>query len=646
MTNDKVGDNHTTFSKYHLFNIFLPFDIVVKIISYLDQDDCLQCMQVSRSWNATIPQYAHNVWSHLLFSPALKYSVHNTKRQVFMGSHVKFVELRYLQDEHLFYETMQTLAEYNCTEIEHLAIMLCHSTKRNYKRLLSLLKQLISQESNQEVQQQLTIMWRYPCMLPFLHILLEACPQVQKLTFIPEGQSMIDDEEEEAELDPTLSLTPIPLYYTSNLTYLEFYTAIDVQPQLIPLIQRSPHLEFLFLGSPRGKTYSDDSLHLLDLMKISTWCPKLVYLEVNPCGLRTEHRDHWLEQLLSKHKNNTNQPKERGIKSFLVSEDIAFGPDQIGPLIQRHANTLEYVGLGVNNEGDQSWAPLFQDLELPRLQTLHCAGTLYDDISIRRLIRKATHLQYLILSGYYSLQLNLAKLLKSCLQLKSLYLSQSNVSFDEDDVEEGQSVTDDSATNSRDLSNSNSLASSQVTHLFQYLDLHGSQLCDISLNYVFEVNDDFMQAIAQLSMLKSLRLFFSYENKYTNEGLVGFIQKLQGTIIETLDIYSIKELTSPMLDAIADLKFLKRFESGMMSHEIQVVNGPALINTIRRSQSLTYINLDHIFLTDMDIHDQDRIIDDDDCNNPIGMCLTRQLDGYTAMSSDFSNYCNVVITKN
>ncbi|KAI9271624.1 hypothetical protein BDA99DRAFT_500540 [Phascolomyces articulosus] len=81
-----------------------------------------------------------------------------------------------------------------------------------------------------------------------------------------------------------------------------------------------------------------------------------------------------------------------------------------------------------------------------------------------------------------------------------------------------------------------------------------------------------------------------------------------------------------MCDAIANLKFLKRFRSGM-NFEAQVVDGPALIKMVEKSESLTHIRLNHITVTGIEIDNQDRDVDNE---NPLGICLTRQLNGFTS----------------
>ncbi|KAI9244969.1 hypothetical protein BDA99DRAFT_528640 [Phascolomyces articulosus] len=120
MNDTNINDN--TNNDYYLFDIFLPFDILVNIISHLDPHDCLTCMTVCSSWYTTIPHYAHNVWNKIQLSGTVKrqqkmFKDRRVKR--LLGTHVKHVALKNFQ-EPSFYGIMQTLIDFKCTEIEHL----------------------------------------------------------------------------------------------------------------------------------------------------------------------------------------------------------------------------------------------------------------------------------------------------------------------------------------------------------------------------------------------------------------------------------------------------------------------------------------------------------------------------------------------
>ncbi|KAI9274714.1 hypothetical protein BDA99DRAFT_498329 [Phascolomyces articulosus] len=122
-----------------------------------------------------------------------------------------------------------------------------------------------------------------------------------------------------------------------------------------------------------------------------------------------------------------------------------------------------------------------------------------------------------------------------------------------------------------------------------------------------------MQAVTHLSTLKSLDIVLDTDNVYTDDGLFECILKLQGTTIQELSIHGIRHLSPPMCDAIANLKFLKRFRSAWYD-KVQVVDGPALIKMVKKSESLTHIELKHITLTGI--------------KNPLKTYLTRQLNGF------------------
>lgn len=52
-------------AEHNLFGIRLPFEIVVKTISHLDQLDWLRYTELFRSWYSMIPQHAQDLWDKI-----------------------------------------------------------------------------------------------------------------------------------------------------------------------------------------------------------------------------------------------------------------------------------------------------------------------------------------------------------------------------------------------------------------------------------------------------------------------------------------------------------------------------------------------------------------------------------------------------
>ncbi|KAG2225409.1 hypothetical protein INT45_010045 [Circinella minor] len=568
-----------THSEHNLFNRFLPFDIVVKIISYLDQPDCLACTKVCRGWYLTIPQYAQGPWSKLEISPndkSVQDLLTNKRWQQFLGGHVKHIVLQDFDNEQQLFQVIQKLIDLNCTETEHLG-----------------------EEK------------------------------------VGERGSNNDDDSDSNDVHSTvnsspISLTPIPLNHMTHLTQLYFETPLDIEHGLVPILQRSPQLEFLSVGS-----VDDDSntISILDLKQLFIWCPKLIYLEINPKHLKEKYRETCIQKLIndnysSSSRNNKNastveKEKKRGLCYFLVCEKDGFGPKQIGPFLHQHADTLEFLALCDLSSQHQvhSWVPVFQTLRLPKLHTLDCDGTQYTDESIRSLVSRAPRLEKLTLDADHDIHLNLAKLLKAALQLQFLRLGQLYLNYYDD----------------QDDKNNNNLSqqpSSPITQLYQQLDLYGCQLCDIFFRYVISVNDEILDGIAQLSRLESLTIHFTIKNVYTDAGLTGFLQKLGGTRIKTLKLLFIRELTIPMLSALADLQFLEAFETCGKLFLSLTVDGPGLVKILETSTTLNSVHLQYLHLTNIDNH-----MYGEDENRAMSF-LRKQLKGYKVTNWAISNIYN------
>ena len=122
-TNDVVQETGSVNNS--LFNRFLPFDIMVSIISYLDQLDCLTCTEVCRSWHSAIPQYAQGPWDKLKISykkKSVQDLLTNKRWQQFLGGHVKHIVLQDFDNEQQLFQVIQKLIDLNCTETEHLGM--------------------------------------------------------------------------------------------------------------------------------------------------------------------------------------------------------------------------------------------------------------------------------------------------------------------------------------------------------------------------------------------------------------------------------------------------------------------------------------------------------------------------------------------
>ena len=122
MSSNSKSNGPRNLSKQQLgFLSALSSDIVLKIFSYLTQQDCLTCMAVCRDWYATVPQYSQDTWEELQLDWR-DASIDHQRRQQCLGSHVKRVSIKSMSDkEDLSSITlMQRLLDWKCTRIQSL----------------------------------------------------------------------------------------------------------------------------------------------------------------------------------------------------------------------------------------------------------------------------------------------------------------------------------------------------------------------------------------------------------------------------------------------------------------------------------------------------------------------------------------------
>ncbi|KAI9250965.1 hypothetical protein BDA99DRAFT_575298, partial [Phascolomyces articulosus] len=105
-----------------------PYDIILRIFSYLSQHDCLMCMSTCRDWYNRIPQYTENNWKtlritrrdfYVVFNRQIRF-IENKRRDKCLGKHVKNIIFDSFEDSYELYTIMDYLVELFCDEIESL----------------------------------------------------------------------------------------------------------------------------------------------------------------------------------------------------------------------------------------------------------------------------------------------------------------------------------------------------------------------------------------------------------------------------------------------------------------------------------------------------------------------------------------------
>ena len=95
----------------------LPPEIVTDVLLLLNQKDCIECMNVCRSWFKLIPSCAVRLWNKLIISsdswPKTNYALFQC-----LGAHVKSVSIEYPNT----WNILKRLERKECRAIEILSM--------------------------------------------------------------------------------------------------------------------------------------------------------------------------------------------------------------------------------------------------------------------------------------------------------------------------------------------------------------------------------------------------------------------------------------------------------------------------------------------------------------------------------------------
>ena len=105
-------------------------DILLMIFSYLDQRDCLTCMEVCQAWQDIVPQYSQSVWESISFS-SRELSMDTQYLEQFLGDNVRSVVFNGNDGSDKLYHMMQKLIDWNCNKIDLLGKKAVSSKRRD-----------------------------------------------------------------------------------------------------------------------------------------------------------------------------------------------------------------------------------------------------------------------------------------------------------------------------------------------------------------------------------------------------------------------------------------------------------------------------------------------------------------------------------
>ncbi|KAI9270453.1 hypothetical protein BDA99DRAFT_501822 [Phascolomyces articulosus] len=416
---------------------FLPYDIITKIFSYLEQKDCLTCMSVNRQWDNQVPQYTKNNWKTITISTRnvniildnnsgnILYAASGSRLSRCLGKHVKSITFQSIHEEENngegreLFILMQKLVDLGCDNVESLVFKGC--IVNNLKLFVGLLWRMGSSRLTYLIVED------HEPLVPFFHV-LQACPKLQYFKYRPYyvfyemdyPEIAIPLPKEEEILIPAttaLQLQQQPAIPTTfhNLVYLHITSVINEGYNPEKILPKCPNLQF-YIGlngstadihlSSSGTSYRHNFVHLGNLM---SWCPKLIYVVSD--GAYDPYQDHTVglpskvTSIAQIKKNDQQQDDESSKKqSFYHLETSEHQDyDQIVQLLHKVQDSLEYLKLSVTDiDADfrsstvSDWSSVFRSLQLPQLRTLICNDIKYDTKSLMLLLNTcATTIQHL-----------------------------------------------------------------------------------------------------------------------------------------------------------------------------------------------------------------------------------------------------------
>ncbi|KAI8146788.1 hypothetical protein BJV82DRAFT_397480 [Fennellomyces sp. T-0311] len=540
-------EDNTIYLTHLPFNGFidsLPFEITVKVFSFLKQRDCLACMAVCRQWYTMVPLYSRDVWKELYISTNGIYE--DSKRwEQCVGVHVEQVKFDYFDEEEELYDAMQRLIDCGCHQVRVLEFERC--TVSSHDDFLPLLKQLLTVHSTIELA-----FVKHSSYLAYLHM-LNAFPNLSRFVY-----TQADDTQPVIYANiPPVNLPNVEL---SNLSHLVISTEIG----MASILQKSPNLEYLAYGYA-----NQNSTFPIYPDQLFSWCPKLAHLELNSDYVAT-YQDPPLRRL---HTKNTP-----GLRCFIAHNTI---PDQMGPYLQWNSDTLEYIRLVESQGGNGNWSAIFRNMWFPRLRKLICQNVVYRGAAMDTMLTRCNAIEELVITGDDE-TIHLPSALWNLPRLRRLKLVGVTLIYNE--------PTDTGWTSS----------AAELTKQFKQLADNGSRIEEIRLKSVDRLTEQLLLAIPMFRDVKVLEIDLPRGNPgYTDDVLCQFIELLSQTNVKSLTFSGMRDPSVEIIHGFANLPFLEKLE--LQGHRFSIsIDATLLIHLLHNCRNLKSLIIIALRLTGTD----------------------------------------------
>ncbi|KAI8147457.1 hypothetical protein BJV82DRAFT_595520 [Fennellomyces sp. T-0311] len=593
-------------------------DILLMVFSYLDQQDCLTCMEVCQAWQQIVPLYSQSVWETVSFS-SRGLSMDTVYLEQCLGDHVKTVVFDGNEGKDKLYHIMRKLVDWGCNKIEALEFRGYVTVDQD--TFLALLERLAPSLTRLYLTHHGSNI-----TLPDL---FNACPNLSHFTYQSYGS---------VSMANTTLLVPVAQSLQfPKITYLSLDAFEDSQLHLEPILQLCPNLQY-FVG-PKCVTHGGVIRRHITLDQLLSWCPKIICLQTNHgySPLYEITGNSW-EPIAS----DTYKTDAYGLRHYEICCENSDRGELTRQLMQ-HQDTLEFVSLYKHRIDHMDWSPMLRSLQLNRLRTLICDGVHFNAASIVAMLNHCPLLETLVLEGVSvtfsatdvqflptlpllstlkcvkvefedesclsamlerfpalkylvfkssSLTINLSTAFQCLRRLKHLYLDRVQWKYDNHD--------DD-----------------PVRRLFRYSSPHELGIEVIQLRRMSNISYGLLEAMAHIPTLKVLNADLDaalcVDDKF---GLDRFVDRLKETRIEDLTLHGVPYMSHAALDGLGDLPMLRDLRVARTYDETDVDNEAythiefsGLLQMLRKTTSVKLIYLDKTMMvaTDEKVYTHDEI---------------------------------------
>ncbi|KAI9250895.1 hypothetical protein BDA99DRAFT_608205 [Phascolomyces articulosus] len=416
------------------FTTILPIETLCDVFSYLDQNDSLECMNVSHAWYNSIPNYTRPVWRELKITPTSWNKPPTQSILKCLGPHVKKVII-HSQD--------------TCRILDTLDRRKCRIKSLDICGHKVMLKRKGRPAANDSIKLPMTIgmfantltellMDGHPCDIS-VPMILDTLPALMHLSvkFNDIERDTLSNTEiggQHPRKSKKRALAKTTAQHT-NLIFLCLDNALNFDTRILPILHRCPNLKFLLVALDMDRThvYDVQARYIRDAFRL---CPLVRYIAWNG-DPEKDRVEEWLElsrkeeqrrQRLHLHHNSSiypcihNEENDDGMDDMIDKEEpgtvrkIVFAcnnsqdMDHLVPIMIKSRPWLEHLYISVVYDWFWDFLPRYH---FPQLTTLELYGIAMTSELWRQVVLYHPNIEHLETEIYVEEMVDLDRIIES-----------------------------------------------------------------------------------------------------------------------------------------------------------------------------------------------------------------------------------------